>query len=174
MTRAFIGLGANLGDRVANIRKAIELLGDCKDVEVLRCASLYETEPVGVEAQPWFINTVVEIETKLTPGELFKRCKQIEDQVGRSHKGRWGPREIDVDLLLFGDVIVNRDELKIPHPELHKRRFVLVPLCELAASLVHPVLKKSVKELLTQLADEKAVKRYEERDRDIDQCARAA
>lgn len=166
MTRAFIGLGSNLGERVANIRRAIELLEGCKDVEVLRRASLYETEPVGIEAQPWFINTVVEIETRLTPCELFKLCKQIEGQVGREHKGRWGPREIDVDILLFGDVITNSDELVIPHPELHKRRFVLVPLCEIEGELMHPVLKESLQGLLTQLADAKTVKGYEERDFD--------
>jgi len=166
MTRAFIGLGSNLGDRVGNIRKAIERLGSSKDVEVLQRASLYETEPVGVEDQPWFINTVVEIETKLAPYELFKLCRKIETQGGRRHKGRWGPREIDLDLLLFGDVIMDRDELKIPHPQLHQRRFVLVPLCEIEGSLRHPILKKTVKELLTQLKDAKAVKRYDERDFD--------
>lgn len=166
MAKAFIGLGSNLGDRVGNIRKAIELLGSFKDVKVLRRASLYETEPVGVEDQPWFINTVVEIETRLSPYELFKLCKQIEAQVGRRHKERFWPREIDLDLLLFGDVIANRDELKLPHPELHKRRFVLVPLCELGSPLLHPTLKRSMKELLAQLTDEKTVKRHDERDFD--------
>lgn len=141
-------------------------------MKALRGASLYETEPVGFEDQPWFINTVVEIETELGPYELFKLCKQIETQGGRRYKGRWGPREIDVDILLFGDVIMNRDGLVLPHPELHRRRFALVPLCELDGSLVHPLLKRSVKELLTQLTDEKAVKRHEERD--FNRCARGA
>lgn len=162
MTRAFIGLGSNLGDRVANIRKAIELLECSEGVRVMRRASLYETEPVGIEDQPWFINTVVEIETQLGHYELFKLCKRIEAQVGRHHEERWGPREIDVDILFFGDVILNSDDLKLPHPELHKRGFVLVPLCELEGSLVHPILKKPVKELLCQLEEGKAVKRYEE------------
>jgi len=166
MTKAFIGLGSNLGDRVVNIRKAIELLGGFKDVEVLRRASLYETEPVGIEDQPPFINTVVEIEVQLEPYELLKLCKRIEAQLGRRHEERWGPREIDLDILFFGDVIFNFDDLKLPHPMLHKRRFVLVPLCELDGSLVHPILKKAVKELLAQLTDEKIVKRYDERDFD--------
>jgi len=140
----------------------VELLAATPRIELLRRASLYETEPVGVEDQPWFINTVVEIATVLAPLELLKVCKEIEQKLGRRERGRWGPREIDVDLLLYNGLVLEDHEhgLILPHPELHRRRFVLVPLVELAPKLVHPSLKKTLRQLLAELPDEKRVKRW--------------
>jgi len=156
--RAFLGLGSNLGDRLGNIARAIKLLGDSPSVKVLRQASLYETEPVGVEDQPWFINTALEIETGLAPQELYALCKEIEKKIGRKERGRWRPREIDLDILLLGDLVIEQDNLQIPHPQMHQRRFVLVPLVELNGQLVHPKLNKTMKELLESLADKKEVR----------------
>lgn len=121
-------------------------------------ASLYETEPVGVERQPWFINTAVAVATKLDPGALHVRCQEIERDMGRVVRERWGPREIDLDLLLFGDRVIETAELTIPHPELAGRRFVLVPLVELDGTLIDPRSGRTVKSLLEALlSDEKRV-----------------
>lgn len=149
--RAYIGLGSNVGRRRAQITRAIELLQDTPGVEVLRQAPWYETEPVGVEGGRWFINTAVEVETELAPEELLRRCKGIEREVGRRERDRFGPREIDLDLLLYGDLVLEEEGLVLPHPELHRRRFVLEPLCELAPEMVHPRLGRTLQELLANL-----------------------
>jgi len=155
--RAYIGLGSNVGEREENLVRAISLLDSSPGIRVLRRASLYETEPVGVEAQPWFFNTVVEVEAELAPGELLRRMKEIEKALGREDRGRWGPREIDLDLLLYGDLVMEEDGLVLPHPELHHRRFVLEPLCELAPELIHPRLGQPLRELLAGLDERKKV-----------------
>ncbi len=155
--RAYIGLGSNLGRREENLVRAISLLSSSPGIRVLRRASLYETEPVGVEDQPWFLNTVVEVETSLSPRGLLCRLKEIERELGREERGRWGPREIDLDLLLYGDLIIEEDGLILPHPELHRRRFVLEPLGELAPELVHPRLKRPLRDLLADLDERKKV-----------------
>ncbi|MGQ9477018.1 MAG: 2-amino-4-hydroxy-6-hydroxymethyldihydropteridine diphosphokinase [Candidatus Bipolaricaulia bacterium] len=155
--RAYIGLGSNLGRREENLVRAISLLGSSPEIWVLRRASLYETEPVGVEDQPWFLNSVVEVETSLPPRGLLHRLKEIERELGREDRGRWGPREIDLDLLLYGDLILEEDGLILPHPELHRRKFVLEPLCELAPELVHPRLKRPLRDLLADLDERKKV-----------------
>lgn len=155
--RAFIGLGSNLGRREEQIARAIALLTASPDITVLRQAALYETEPVGMENQPWFLNSAVEVETELAPQELLRRLKELEGRVGRQERGRWGPREIDLDLLLYDDLILEEDGLVLPHPELHRRRFVLEPLCELAPALVHPRLGKTLCQLLAELDEEKKV-----------------
>jgi 2-amino-4-hydroxy-6-hydroxymethyldihydropteridine diphosphokinase len=155
--RAYIGLGSNVGEREENLVRAISLLDSSPGIRVLRQASLYETEPVGVEAQPWFFNTVVEVEAELAPGELLRRLKEIEKALGREDRGRWGPREIDLDLLLYGDLVMEEDGLVLPHPELHRRRFVLEPLCELAPELIHPRLGRPLRELLAGLDERKKV-----------------
>lgn len=155
--RAYIGLGSNVGEREENLVRAISLLDSSPGIRVLRRASLYETEPVGVEAQPWFFNTVVEVEAELAPGELLRRMKEIEKALGREDRGRWGPREIDLDLLLYGDLVMEEDGLVLPHPELHRRRFVLEPLCELAPELIHPRLGQPLRELLAGLDERKKV-----------------
>lgn len=155
--RAFIGLGSNVGQRRENIERAIELLGSSPEVAVLQRASWYETEPVGLEEQRWFINTAVEVETELAPRELLRRLKEIEGTIGRRERGRWGPREVDLDLLLQGDLIIEEETLVLPHPQLHRRRFALEPLCELAPELVHPRLGRPLWEFLAELDERKRV-----------------
>lgn len=159
--RVFVGLGTNVGDRAPMVDRAIEALDAASDIDVVARASLYETEPVGPVDQPWFLNTVVEIRTTLAPHDLLTQLKEIERDLGRRQHGRrWGPREIDLDLLLYGDSIVETSELVVPHPELPRRRFALAPLAELAPDAVHPGLGRSVERLLRECADEKGVRPF--------------
>ena len=156
--RVYIGLGSNLGDRKANLREAEERLRELPTTRVVKASSLYESEPHG-NAKTWFINSVLELETELEPEELLKRTRAIETTMGRKRvKGkRWGSRIIDIDLLLMDNQTVNKRTLKIPHPEMHKRRFVLMPLAELAPHVTHPHLGVSMSELLGGLKDPKKV-----------------
>lgn len=156
--RVYIGIGSNLGDRKANCREARDKLGELPDTKVLAASSYYESEPHG-DAKTWFVNSVVEIETEFSPPDLLKHLKKIEDTMGRKRvKGkRWGSRVIDLDILFFDNEIVNKRNLKIPHPRLAQRRFVLAPLAELAPQLIHPGLNLSVSELLATVKDTKRV-----------------
>ncbi len=157
MAVVYVGLGSNLGDREALVFQAIAMLGALSQINVVRRAGIYETEPVGRQDQPWFVNTVVEIETSLGPETLLTQTQEIETRLGRQRRAQWGPREIDLDILLYGDRVMNTSQLTLPHPELHRRRFVLVPLCELAPDLIHPVLKRPLRELLSALHGTKQV-----------------
>lgn len=143
----YIGIGSNLGNREENCLKAIRLMEE-QGIKVVKRSSLYETEPWGVKDQPMFINMVIEAETELTPQELLKALKSIESSMGRTETKRWGPRLIDLDILFYNDMIINTPELRIPHPYIHERPFVLRPLGEIAPELEHPVLKKKIKELM--------------------------
>lgn len=156
--RAFIGIGSNLGERRANCREARRRLDELPKTRVVKESSLYESEPHG-DATRWFANSVVEIETELAPNELLKRLKQIEEEMGRKRvKGkRWGSRIIDLDILFYNNEIVDKRNLKVPHRELPNRRFVLVPLSELAPQLIHPALNASVSELLAKTKDTKKI-----------------
>jgi 2-amino-4-hydroxy-6-hydroxymethyldihydropteridine diphosphokinase len=156
--RVYVGLGSNLGDRKANVREAMERLAKLPDTRIVKASSLYESEPLG-DAKTWFVNSALEIETELEPDELLKRTRAIEATMGRKRvKGkRWGSRVIDIDILLFDNQTVNKRTLKIPHPEMHKRRFVLLPLSELAPHVTHPHLGTTVSELLGGLKDPKKV-----------------
>jgi 2-amino-4-hydroxy-6-hydroxymethyldihydropteridine diphosphokinase len=158
MTIAYLGLGANLGDPAGNIRRAIKLLNATPGIRVLRTAGFYETEPVGYANQPWFINTVTELETSLSPADLLSICLHIERQLGRQRTAeRNGPRSIDLDILLYGEQCQNEDGLVIPHPRLAERLFVLAPLAELVPEFIHPVSGQRMDEL-TQTAYRKAAK----------------
>jgi 2-amino-4-hydroxy-6-hydroxymethyldihydropteridine diphosphokinase len=139
VTTAFLGLGSNVGDRTANLSDSVERLRSTDSVEVVRASSVYETEPVGeVPDQRDFHNAVVELRTTLDPHRLLAECKQIERELGRRPGPRHGPRPIDVDVLLIGDATIEDERLVLPHPELTRRRFVLVPLLELDPELALP------------------------------------
>jgi|SRR5271169_2116697 len=150
--RAYLSLGSNLGDRVSNIRRAIEFLRKA-GCEVRRVSSLYRTEPVDFRDQPWFVNCVVEINTGLSPRALLRCGLAYESLIGRRRTLPKGPRPIDIDILLYGNLIVRQAALQIPHPRLAERRFVLIPLKEIAPKLRHPETNKTVAEMLRQTAD---------------------
>lgn len=148
---AYLGIGSNLGNREENCLRAIELL-EKKGIKIKKRSSLYETKPWGIENQPLFLNMAIEIETNLQPEKLLKLLKDIEVELGRKNTIKWGPRIIDLDILLFNDIIVDKKDLKIPHPLMHKREFVLKPLSEIAPEIYHPLLKCRIDELLQQCA----------------------
>jgi 2-amino-4-hydroxy-6-hydroxymethyldihydropteridine diphosphokinase len=154
MAIVYVGLGSNLGDRHKNCLRAIELLKQ-HGLLVTKQSSLYETEPWGLTEQPEFVNMAVEIETELAPEALLALLKNIEKDMGRRNTVRWGPRIMDLDILLYDDIIMNTDALTIPHPLMHEREFVLRPLSEIAEEKVHPVLKKKIGDLL-KLRNKKA------------------
>jgi len=147
----YLSLGSNLGDRSANLRAAIERLGEAGAIRAV--SGFYETEPVEFRDQPWFLNCVVALETSDSPEALLQRALAIEHEMGRVRMKEKGPRSIDIDILLFGDRVVEEQErgLKIPHPAMHQRRFVLEPLAEIAPEALHPLLRKTSRELLADL-----------------------
>jgi 2-amino-4-hydroxy-6-hydroxymethyldihydropteridine diphosphokinase len=153
--RVYIGVGSNLGDRTGNLDGAVERLGRVEGVRVAQRSSNYLTRPVGPEEQPDYFNCAVEIETSLAPEELLAALKGIEKEMGREPGPRWGARVIDLDILLYDREIVEREDLKIPHPEMHRRVFVLEPLSEIAPDAVHPVLGATVKKLMQELNKER-------------------
>ena len=138
----YIGLGSNVGDRQLHIDHALDLLAEIVTIRMI--SSIYETDPVGYKMQAPFLNGVVEIRTMISPHDLFRKLQEIEIEVGRQPRFRWGPREIDLDILIYGDRIIDTPNLTIPHPEIHQRGFVLIPLCEIAANIIHPVLQKEI------------------------------
>lgn len=149
---AYIGLGSNLGDRELNLLRAVAELGKLPDSKVTGLSPFYETSPVGVTDQPAFVNAVLRLSTRLTPQALFLRLQHIETVVfRRTRMHHWGPRTMDLDLLLYGDQVLTAEELTIPHPRMAERRFVLEPLCKLAPAVRHPVLGRSMEELLAAL-----------------------
>jgi len=150
MSVAYIGIGSNLGDREFNCKQAIGLLRQ-KGTTVRKESSLYETKPWGVRDQPLFLNMAIEIETDLKPFELLRTLKDIENEMGREETFLWGPRRIDLDILLYDNNIVDEEGLRIPHPHMQDREFVLRPLCEIAGDVIHPSLLLSIEELLQRL-----------------------
>jgi len=151
MTAVYLGLGTNIGDRCENIGKALRMLSE---LVVLECvSSLYETEPIGYKDQPPFINAVCRVDTELKPHLLLDEIKTIESGMGRKPSLRNAPRVIDIDILLFNSLVINTEKLIIPHPRLHERAFVLVPLAEIAPCIIHPVLMKTVRTLLKSIDD---------------------
>ena len=144
---AYVALGSNLGDKEANLRKALELLQE-RSVEVVKTSSFICTEPYGVTDQPQFLNGVCEVRTSLEPLELLHTLLDIEQEMGRVRLRHWGERNIDLDLLLYEDVVMDIPQLKLPHPDMQNRDFVLLPLAEIASELVHPTLQKTISELV--------------------------
>jgi 2-amino-4-hydroxy-6-hydroxymethyldihydropteridine diphosphokinase len=153
---AYLSLGSNLGDRAANIERALTLLV-AAGVRIIRRSSLYKTEPVDFTAQGWFLNLAAEVETALMPRQLLHAIRRVEQEMGRRRIVRAGPRILDIDILLYGTSTVRTPELEIPHPRMVERRFVLVPMAEIAPGLRHPVLKLAIAELLASTHDRSQV-----------------
>ena len=141
---AYIALGSNKGDRLEFLKKAIEKINKSPDCEVISASSIYETKPFGKVKQDNFLNAVIKIETSYSPINLFKELKAIEKKIGRIETEKWGAREIDLDLILYDDLVYSDDTLTIPHKGLAERDFVLVPLCEISPELIHPELNKKI------------------------------
>lgn len=156
---AYLSLGSNLGDREEQLRRAIARLAE--HGRVMSVSSFYETEPVEVSDQPWFLNGAVALETSEPPEELMSALLEIEREMGRERIRKKGPRTVDIDILIYGDLVVNTAELMVPHPAMAQRRFVLEPLAEIAAEVRHPVAGKTVRELLEELPAGQTVRRVE-------------
>ncbi len=160
MMKYFLSLGSNTGDREKNIRNACFLL-EKADIKILKASSLYETQPVDYSPQPWFLNQVLEVSAGLLPHALLDVIKTIETKLGRLKTTSKGPRKIDVDIILAGEIVLENTRLIIPHPQMHKRNFVLVPLSDVAPDVVHPVLKKTIKSLALVSDDPSEIRKYQ-------------
>jgi 2-amino-4-hydroxy-6-hydroxymethyldihydropteridine diphosphokinase len=158
-TLAYLSLGSNVGDREPHLRDAIARLES--HGRVVAVSSIYETEPVEFTDQPWFLNCAVALETGATPQRLLAAALKIEQEMGRYRAADKSPRTIDIDIVLFGDAVVNSPELTIPHPAMHERRFVLQPLAEIAPDAMHPILKRTIRELRDGLTTGQEVRRVE-------------
>ncbi len=149
--RVYIGIGSNLGDRLENIMKAVDQVE--RYMKVTARSGIYETEPVGGIRQGMFLNCVIEVLTDIPPHELFDLLKLTEKELGRVEEVKWGPRLIDLDILTYNDEVVEEKNLTVPHREMHKRRFALIPLQEIAPDFIHPVLKKKIPEMLKDIKE---------------------
>ncbi len=158
MNRTYLLIGGNVGNRLENMEKAAELIG-AKAGEIGKRSAMYETEAWGKSDQPAFLNQVLRVQTDLEPQALLDTILGIEQEMGRMRQEKYGPRTIDIDILLYNDMVLESDKLSLPHPQLHMRRFALTPLAEIAASVIHPTLKKSIDELLLECPDKLAVKK---------------
>jgi 2-amino-4-hydroxy-6-hydroxymethyldihydropteridine diphosphokinase len=154
MVEAYIALGSNIGDREANIRQAFEFLK--QKIKIAKVSGLYETKPMYMENQGWFLNCAAKVETKMHPKDFLGFLKGVEQKLGRKPVERNGPRIIDLDILFFGNQIVSEGGLQVPHPKMADRAFVLVPLAEIAPDLMHPIYKKTIIDILSELQYDKA------------------
>lgn len=164
MDSIFISIGSNLGNRIDACAQANERIDSEKEITVIKKSSLFETEPVGYKDQPNFINQLIKIRTELSPENLLNFLLLIERELGRIRSMHWGPRIVDLDLLFYGQKVINSTNLIVPHPELHKRRFVLIPFSEIAPCFYHPLLKKTATELLVETKDQSMVKKLTKND----------
>jgi len=161
MTTAYLSLGSNIGEREAQLRQALARIG--RHAQIRSVSSFYETEPVEFTEQAWFLNCAAGLETDETPEEFMKSLLQIEQEMGRKRSQNKGPRTIDIDILLFGDQVISTPSLTVPHPPMANRRFVLEPLAEIAPDVRHPMLNKTIRELLEDLPPGQKVRRVETR-----------
>jgi 2-amino-4-hydroxy-6-hydroxymethyldihydropteridine diphosphokinase len=161
-SESFLSLGSNLGDRLGYLMQAIDSISGIPGVNIRKVSSVYETEPVGVSEQPDFLNIAAAIKTEMEPLELLRNLKEIEKTIGRIHRERWREREIDIDIIFYGDRRISSVELTIPHASAHLRRFVLEPLAEIASNFRHPVTHQTVAQLLEACSDRSAVRRLHE------------
>lgn len=159
---AYISVGSNIGDKLLNCKKGVEVLTDLGVVAIIAWSHFYKTSPVDYKDQDWFVNAVVKVETILKPADLLKEIVSVQHNAGRIYdKVRFGPRILDLDIILYDDLVIDSPGLTIPHPRMHKRLFVLKPLCDIDSSVIHPVLKKDIKWLLDSLDDnEQEIIRY--------------
>jgi len=158
----FLGLGSNQGEKIKNCEQAIEEILKLEEGFLLSRSSWYYSEPWGRDDQDWFINGVIQIRTELCPDELLMKFKEIEKRLGRKNREKWGPRVIDIDILFYDDLSLESPDMEIPHPRILERNFVLIPFAEIAPQFVHPVLKKTIKELLDTSPDQKKVVKVSE------------
>ena len=159
MVKAYLGLGSNIGNRELQLNEAIKILHANQGIQVTQVSHIYETEPVGYTNQPKFLNLCIEIETELNPQSLLKCCSATEQQLHRKREIRWGPRTLDVDILLFGDQIIEQDNLSVPHPRMKERSFVLIPLNDIATNQIEPISNKSIGQLVVT---DNSVKKYKD------------
>lgn len=160
MKEVYLGLGSNKGERISFIEKAVSEIGNLPGTEIFTRAGIYETEPWGNIEQDDYLNTVIGINTTMNAEELLKELKRIEKHIGRMENKKWSEREIDIDLLFYGDDIIDNDNMIVPHGHIENRRFVLVPMNEIAPDLIHPVFKKSISQLLDSTTDNLKVFKY--------------
>jgi 2-amino-4-hydroxy-6-hydroxymethyldihydropteridine diphosphokinase len=159
---AYLSLGSNVGDREHYLKNAIKLLDEHHEIQVTRVSSIYETDPVGFTEQDQFLNLVVEINTSLSAETLLRQCLQVEKDMGREREFRWGPRIIDLDILLYNQENIETEELIVPHPRMHERAFVLVPLVELSQTIKHPKFKTPMIALLDEIPDKEGVRLWKQ------------
>ena len=159
---AYIGIGSNLGTPGKNCVDAIDKISTSDHIKIISKSSFYQTAPIGDIEQGWFVNSVIKINTELSPKKLMLALLNIESEMGRIRKEKWGPRLIDLDLLFYDILILNQEGIILPHPEIQKRKFVLIPLNEIAENLTHCILKKTIKTLLQELSDDAEVKKLAE------------
>ena len=156
---AYIGFGSNIEDKVEHCRKAVSSLLALDHHQRLAQSSFYKTRPLGYGEQDWFVNGVIQIETEWDPFRLLRSLKEVESRLGRKPTFRWGPRVVDLDLLFFGQERIATEELEVPHPRLHERHFVLVPLAEIDPHFIHPVFQKEIRDLLLSIREDQGVER---------------
>jgi len=162
MENVFLGIGSNVGDRLGFLEKAVRQLRTIPGTKVVKVSSVYETEPVGVKDQSYFLNAAVAAQTSISAEEFYAHIKLIEKELGRVQSVRWGPREIDIDILLFGDHVIDTSSLVVPHSEMLNRKFVLQPLAEIAPTTAHPLAHRTIEVLLTECSDPNVVRKFPE------------
>lgn len=160
MQTVYLGLGSNKGERISYIEKAIEEISGLPETKMFVRSGIYETEPWGNIEQEDYLNSVIGIQTELNAEDLLKELKRIEKLIGRKENKKWSEREIDIDLLFYGNEIIDKDHMKVPHGQIENRRFVLVPMNEIAPGFMHPVFKKSISQLLEDTTDKLKVIKY--------------